>query len=158
MDVKKPSKSKLLISACLLGKKVKYNGGDNLIDLSKLQDLVEFIPCCPEVDGGLPTPRAPSEVQGDKVVNIHGKDVTKEFQKGANIALFLAKQHNIKYALLKSKSPSCGNDYIYDGTFSTKLIQSKGITARVLEAGGIKVFNENEIDELLAALKGSDGE
>ncbi len=149
MDAKKPLKSKLLISACLLGKKVKYNGGDNLIDLSILQDLVEFIPCCPEVDGGLPTPRPPSEIQGDKVVNIHSKDVTKEFHKGANIALSLAKKHNIKYALLKSKSPSCSNSYIYDGTFSTKLIKGKGVTTKLLEANGVKVFSEDEVDELL---------
>jgi uncharacterized protein YbbK (DUF523 family) len=143
------SKPKILISACLLGKYVRYDGKIKSYDLSILKDY-ELIPCCPEVDGGLPTPRAASEIQNDgTVVNTEGKDVTSEFNKGALIALKLAKLHNINIAILKSKSPSCSNKMIYDGTFSGSLKQGKGITVKLLEKHGIKIFDEKVLEHNL---------
>ncbi len=103
--------------------------------------------CCPEVDGGLGVPRSPAEIQGEKVINSIGKDVTKEFEKGAKIALDLVKKYNIKVAILKSNSPSCSNKIIYDGSFSKTLKDGKGITTKLLQSQGIKVFNELEINQ-----------
>lgn len=144
---------KLLISACLLGKNVKYNGKNNKIDTSEIAKYFEFVPICPEVMGGLPTPRVPSERKNDKVINQIGLDVTKNYELGKNIAINIAKNNHIKYALLKSKSPSCGNDFIYDGTFSHTLINKSGVTAEALKKIGVIVFNENQIDDLLHLLK-----
>ena len=116
-------KPKLLISACLCGKNTKYSGGNNLIpDLAKIEEKFELYLVCPEVDGGLTTPRNPSEQIGDKVVSNKGLDVTYEFYLGAKIALDVCKKNDIKYALLKESSPSCGSNLIYDGTFSSKKI------------------------------------
>ena len=139
----------LLISACLTGDNVKYNGKNNEIDLEKLKNLFEFIKICPEVEGGLSIPRDPSEIKKDKVISIKGKDVTKEFTKGANIALKKALINNCKYALLKANSPSCSNYEVYDGSFNHKLVKNLGITAKLLKEHKIECFNENQIDELL---------
>ncbi len=145
-------KSKILISACLLGKRVRYDGIVKYYDFSSL-DNYELIACCPEVDGGLPIPRFPSEIQvNGKVLNVNGLDVTDEFNYGANIALKLVLNENIKVAILKSKSPSCSNKMVYDGTFSGVLMRGVGVTMKVLEENGIKVFDENEIEEALAYL------
>lgn len=144
---------KLLISACLLGKNVKYNGNNNKIDTSEIAKYIEFVPICPEVMGGLPIPRVPNERKNDKVINQIGLDVTKNYELGKDIAINIAKNNHIKYALLKSKSPSCGNDFIYDGTFSHTLINKSGVTAEALKKIGVIVFNENQIDDLLHFLK-----
>ena len=149
---------KVLISACLLGEKVRYDGGDNRIYHDRLKS-VDLIPCCPEVDGGLPIPRIPSEIYHDKVFNQEGKDVSKAFEKGAEHALTLVREENISVAILKANSPSCGNTHIYDGTFSKTLIQGKGITTRLLEKEGVKVFNEHQLKEAfdyVRALESSD--
>jgi uncharacterized protein YbbK (DUF523 family) len=141
---------KLLISACLCGKNTKYNGGNNLIaNLSILEKHFELFMVCPESDGGLTTPRNPSEQLGDKVVSNKGVDVTAEFNLGAKIALEVALKNNIKYALLKESSPSCGSNLIYDGTFSGKKIKGMGVAAKLLRDNGILVFSENEIEKLL---------
>ena len=141
---------KLLISACLCGKNTKYNGGNNLIaNLEELEKHFELFMVCPEVDGGLTTPRNPSEQKGDKVISNQGVDVTYEFNLGAKIALDVAKKNNIKYALLKESSPSCGSNLIYDGTFSGKKINGMGVAAKLLKENGIQVFSENEIEKLL---------
>ena len=140
---------KVLVSACLLGEKVRYDGRDNHIYHVRLQEL-DIIACCPEVDGGLPTPRIPSEVYHDKVINQEGKDNTRYFQKGANIALDLVKKHGITVAIMKAKSPSCGNAMIYDGTFSKTLKKGKGVTVELLEKEGVKVFNEHQLEEAFA--------
>ncbi|MCQ2802846.1 MAG: DUF523 domain-containing protein [Bacilli bacterium] len=141
---------KILISACLVGDKTKYNGENNynplIIDLLKKYELVPF---CPEVEGGLKTPRLPSEIKKDKVINQEGKDVTKNYLKGAELALNICKYLDIKLAILKETSPSCGSNEIYDGTFSHKKIKGKGITTKLLEQNGIKVINETQIEELL---------
>lgn len=146
-------KEKLLISACLLGQNVKYNGGNNKIEnIQELEKYFDFIIICPEVDGGLPTPRPASEIVKDKVINIEGKDVTSEYLKGKNKAIELVKKYSIKYALLKEKSPSCGK-LTYDGTFSHKLINRPGITVKALLNENVKVYGESEIDELLKSFR-----
>jgi uncharacterized protein YbbK (DUF523 family) len=100
------------------------------------------------VDGGLSVPRPASELQKDgRVVNIEGLDVTKAFKKGAKKALQLVKEHDIKVAILKSKSPSCSNKMVYDGSFSKTLVEGKGVVVKLLESHGVKVFDESEIDE-----------
>ena len=141
---------KILISACLVGDKCKYDGHTNYTPLIKdLLEKYELVPFCPEVEGGLPTPRKPSERKGDKVVNNAGKDVTRNFQLGAEKALNICKYLNIKIAILKENSPSCGVNQIYDGNFKNKLIKGEGITTELLRKNGITVYNENQIEELL---------
>ena len=143
-------KEKLLISACLCGKNTKYNGGNNLIEkIFELEKKYDLYLVCPEVDGGLPVPRVPSEIVGDKVLNKELIDVTKEFNVGANNALKVVIANDIKKALLKDGSPSCGVSTIYDGTFSGSKIEGSGVTAKLLKEFGVKVYSENDIDELL---------
>lgn len=140
----------ILISACLLGEKCRYDGNDNLIsELDLLREKCAFIPVCPEVLGGLPIPRNPSEIVFDRVVMNDGTDVTEEYLKGAEIALGTAIENGCEIALMKAKSPSCGNGKIYDGTFSRTLTDSDGITVRLLKENGIRVFDERQISELL---------
>lgn len=144
---------KILVSACLLGENLKYNGKNNFNEVvAKLAESFELVPICPEVLGGLTIPRLPSEINEDRVVNSAEVDVTYEFLKGANLALEKALKENIKYAILKEKSPSCGVHKIYDGTFSGILIKGQGIACSLLEKKGIKCYNENEIDKLLEEL------
>lgn len=137
-------KEKILISACLIGLNCKYNGGNNenskLVELMKEKDLV---PICPEQLGGLKTPRVSAERKQEKVITKEGVDVTKEYQKGAEEALKLAKKLNIKKAILKSRSPSCGIDEIYDGTFSHNLVKGDGVTAQLLKKNGIEVISSD---------------
>ncbi|MBS4536270.1 DUF523 domain-containing protein [Clostridium sp. D2Q-14] len=141
-----------LISACLVGVNCRYNGKDNLNE--KVLDFMrnnETIIVCPEQLGGLRTPRFPAEIvgiDGKKKIVVDNKntDVTKEFYKGAYEVLKIAKLYNIKGAILKSKSPSCGYGKIYDGSFSNKLIVGKGVTAEILEKNGIKIYTEEDID------------
>ena len=139
-------KEKILGSACLLGINCKYDGNNNKNDkvLEYLKDK-EVIPICPEIYGGLQTPRTPSEIVGDKVMTKEKTDVTKEYLKGAEETLKIAKLFNVKKALLKAKSPSCGNNEIYDGSFTGTKIKGMGITARLLKEYGIEILNENEI-------------
>ncbi len=138
-------KEKILISACLIGLNCKYNGGNNenskLVELMKEKDL---IPICPEQLGGLKTPRASAERTQEKVLTKEGIDVTKEYQKGAEEVLKLAKKLNIKKAILKSRSPSCGIDEIYDGTFSHNLVKGDGVTAELLKKNGIEVISSDK--------------
>lgn len=143
-------KEKLLISSCLLGNNVKYNGKNNYIDgIEALKEKYDLIIICPEVMGGLSIPRIPSEIINNNVFNKEGINVTKEFEKGANIALELVKKHNIKKALLKDGSPSCGSTYIYDGTFNGIKINDFGITVRRLLKENIKIYTEKNWMELL---------
>ncbi len=143
----------LLISACLYGEKCRYDGKDNLIaSLDLLKQKCTLFPVCPEVLGGLPTPRVPAEIAGDKVINRNGKDVTYEYKKGAEIALETALKNNCKIALMKAKSPSCGSGKIYDGRFTKTLVGGDGITTKLLKENGIQVYTENQIDELLSYL------
>ena len=142
---------KILISACLIGDNCTYKGGNNLS--SKVESLLEkyeLIPFCPEVEGGLPTPRKPSEIKGSGVFMNDGKNVTREFEWGAKKALMLCLYLKIKIAVLKERSPSCGTHQIHDGTFSEKLIDGMGVTAKLLKENGIKVYSEDEIDQLIS--------
>lgn len=146
-----------LISACLCGVNCKYNGLNNLND--KCLELLrkgEALLVCPEQLGGLNTPRIPSEILGNakdiielnegKVINKEGKDVTKEFLKGGKEALKIAKEANIKKAILKESSPSCGSNFVYDGSFTGNKIKGKGITAYLLEKEGIEIISEKDLD------------
>jgi uncharacterized protein YbbK (DUF523 family) len=145
---------KILVSRCFLGERCKWNGRNNEnIEVQNLSTYVQFIPICPEVDSGMPTPRIPSEISGDKVFNEVGLDVTSFYQKGAQMALKIAKENDVKYALLKNGSPSCGSTLIYNGKFERTKIEGKGITTRLLEASGIKVYNEDNILDLINELK-----
>lgn len=114
---------------------------------------LRLVPVCPEILGGLPTPRTPSERQGERVVSKTGADVTAAYQKGAEEALRLARLFGCRKALLKERSPSCGRGQIYDGSFSGRLIPGDGVTARLLEQEGIAVFGESQLQQLLERLK-----
>ena len=146
-------KQKIIISACLLGISCRYDGQHNLIseeDLILLKDKFELIPVCPEKLGGLPTPRLPAEIQPDgNILRNDGKDVSAEFNKGAEEALKIAQLSDCKLALLKANSPSCGNTMIYDGNFNGSLIPGKGVTAKLFENCAIKTYNEQKIDKLI---------
>lgn len=139
----------ILISACLLGVNCKYNGSNNYVGLvEELKKKYNLIPICPENLGGLSTPRIPSEILEDKVINQSGIDVTKEYELGAKKALDIAIKNNCHIAVLKEKSPSCGN-ITYDGTFSHTIINRNGITNKLFRENNIKIYNELEIDKLL---------
>ena len=143
-------KEKLLISACLLGENCKYSGGNNYCAaVEQLREHYDLIPVCPERDGGLPTPRIPSERLGDKVVNKMGDDVTAQFRRGAELALEAALQNGCRIALFKERSPSCGCGAIYDGSFTGTLVSGDGVTAELLQQHHISIFGESRIDDLL---------
>lgn len=140
---------KILVSACLLGTPCRYDGKSKPCnEVIKLGEKYELIPVCPEVLGGLETPRKPAEINRDKVIRIDGKDVTKEYLKGAKITLNIARENGISLAILKSKSPSCSNKQVYDGTYKGNLINGMGITAKYLLENGILVLDEGEIHKL----------
>ena len=119
------------------------NKNEKVVELLKDHDL---IPVCPEIMGGLPTPRIPSEINGNEVITRGGKNVTKQYQKGAEETLKIAKLYNCHTAILKEKSPSCGCGKVYDGTFTGTLINGDGITARLLKEHGIKITGETTLD------------
>jgi len=151
----------ILISACLLGNPVRYDGTDLLIDhplLKQWQEEGRLISICPEIAGGLSTPRAPAEiVNGDgasvllkqsQVINSKEEDVTEAFLLGANKALKMAKENHCKVAILTERSPSCGSSMIYDGGFSGILKTGMGVTTALLEQNEIRVFNQHQLEEL----------
>ncbi len=141
-------KGKILVSACLYGYACKYDGTNNLLREKTFQILKNtgrLIPVCPEQLGGLPTPRIPCELKGDKVFNKEGKDVTKEFELGAQKALEIAKENGVRVAILKQGSPSCGCKMVCDGNFNGTKIKGEGVTARKLVEAGIPVFDETEV-------------
>lgn len=145
---------KILVSACLLGEKTKYDGGDNFSPvLDELRRYFDFVPFCPEVEGGLSVPRKPSEIRKGRVFDIDGKNVTAQFNLGAEKAVRLAKLLNIRIAILKQRSPSCGCKQIHDGSFANKLISGKGITADALEKIGVWVMDEEEAASFLEGKK-----
>lgn len=139
----------ILVSACLLGVSCRYDGKSKPNEnVTALKDRYNIIPVCPEIMGGLPTPRTASEIQGSQVVMGDGTNVTKEYRKGAEEVLRLCRLFGCKRAVLKEKSPSCGCGKVYDGTFSGKLIDGNGITAKLLMENGIEVFGETGIMNL----------
>lgn len=147
---------KVLISSCLLGKNVKYSGGNNLsknlLELLKNYN-VELIEVCPEVLGGLPVPREPAEIVAEEIINKKGISVSKEFKKGAEATLKIAILNNVDFAILKERSPSCGSSYIYDGSFSGKVIGGQGFTTRKLNEENIIIFSEENLEEIEKYLK-----
>lgn len=144
-------KEKLLVSACLLGIGCRYDGGRvKKVDVEALSERFELIPVCPEIYGGLPTPRVPSERIGDAVVMKDGKDVTENFIRGMEHTRMIADACGARLALLKARSPSCGKGEIYDGSFSGKLVPGNGYTVEHLQKDGIAVYTEAEIDLLLS--------
>ena len=139
---------RLLISACLLGERCRYDGASQPLAaerLEKLRERFELIPVCPEQAGGLPTPRIPSERRGARVVNRAGEDVTAFFQRGAAEALRLAKENGCTRALLKERSPSCGSGVIYDGSFSGALVPGWGVAAEALRDAGVEICGESTL-------------
>ena len=141
-------KKKILVSACLYGYCTRYDGRSNLLLDKTFLDWKNrglLIPVCPEVLGDLPTPREPSEICDGRVLAKDGKDVTDNFEKGAQEALKIARENNVMIAILKDGSPSCGCKQIYDGSFSGKKISGAGVCARLLLENGIVVLSENDI-------------
>lgn len=138
-------KEKILVSACLLGLPCRYDGREKPSkEVINLKEKYELVPFCPEIYGGLETPRTPSERVGDKVLMKNGRDVTENYRRGAEGALYLCKTLDIKKAVLKERSPSCGNGKIYDGSFSGRLKDGDGVTAELLKKNGIEVYGESE--------------
>ena len=141
----------MLISACLMGVECRYDGGGQALpDLTTLMACYQLVPVCPEQLGGLPTPRTPSERQGDRVVARDGTDVTDAFRCGASEVCRIARLYGAKFALLKARSPSCGHGEIYDGSFTGRRIPGSGVTAEALVAMGISVYNEKDVKNLIS--------
>ncbi|MCV2221157.1 DUF523 domain-containing protein [Pseudomonas mercuritolerans] len=159
---------KILVSRCLLGHRVRYDGGaSGPFDL--LEQWIEegrVVPLCPEVAGGLPTPRAAAEIPGGQggqvldgiaaVITTDGEDVSAQFLEGARQALELVQKHGIRVAVLKANSPSCGNLLTYDGTFSGVKVSGEGVTAALLKRHGVRVFSELELAEAAVTLAALD--
>lgn len=155
---------KILVSRCLLGHKVRYDGGASgpFDPLTQWQAEGRVVAICPEVSGGLPTPRPPAEIAGGQGVDVwdgrarvltaEGEDFSGAFVEGARQALALAQRHGIRIAILKANSPSCGNRLIYDGTFSAVKVSGEGVTAALLKRHGVLVFSEQELPEAAQAL------
>lgn len=145
MNIERTNDMKYLVSACLLGENCKYSGGNNRNDtlIAYLQDK-EYVSVCPEVLGGLPTPRACAEIAGDKVMNTDGEDVTAFFDKGAAIACDIAKAEHIDIAITQPRSPSCGKGNIYSGQFNSTLIEGDGVFVSMMVKNGYTVMTCDE--------------
>ena len=142
---------KILVSGCLYGWHVRYDGVDTPSTDDRFLKWKEegiLVPVCPEVFGGLETPRPDSQRQGDKVMACTGEDVTEEYMKGAYEALRLAKENDVVCCIMKEDSPSCGSKFIFDGTFTDTKIPGVGCAVELLKDAGFKIFDEDEIDEV----------
>ena len=140
----------ILVSACLLGVECRYDGRGVL--MSQAEELLSrhhLIPVCPEIMGGLATPRTPAERTGSGVVTRDGEDVTAAYEKGAGEVLKLAQLYGCQAAILKERSPSCGSGQVYDGTFTGTLTQGDGVCAACLKEHGIRVYGESQVGRLL---------
>lgn len=158
--------AKVLVSACLLGQPVRYDGraSGHPDLLQRWQAEGRVVPLCPEVAGGLPTPRPPAEIPGGqgaqvlagraRVIAVSGEDVSEAFLAGAQLALALVRRHGIRVAVLKSGSPSCGNRLTYDGSFSGVKVPGEGVTTALLRREGVLVFSELELEDAERALAG----
>jgi uncharacterized protein YbbK (DUF523 family) len=158
---------KILISACLLGRPVRYDGKgkplhDPIIDRWKAEGLL--VGYCPEQAGGLPTPRPPAEIEGGmngedvlaglaRVLEVTGGDVTEEFIQGGKKAVAFAREQDCRFALLIDGSPSCGSGFIYDGSFSGTRHRGFGVTAALMRHAGIEVFSDRELGRLAAHIE-----
>tara|TARA_B100000700_G_scaffold15369_1_gene15103 strand:- start:13923 stop:14414 length:492 start_codon:yes stop_codon:yes gene_type:complete len=159
---------KLLISACLLGQPVRYDGGAKTLHdptLERWRREGRLVAACPEVQAGLSTPRAPAEIQGGGGAGVwdgtargiarDGEDVSQAFLSGAEQALALCKRHDIRVAILTEASPSCGSSTLYDGSFTGHRVPGQGVTAALLERHGVRVFSQFELDQAQRALQDS---
>ena len=143
-------KEVILVSACLIGENCRYDGKNSLCkEIKELAKYYDIIPICPEVSGGLKTPRHPSEITNGRVMTIKGRDVTSNYHDGAYWASTIVRLKHIKLAILKERSPSCGVHLIHNGKFDGGVIAGKGITTQKLEQIGVKVINEEEAKNLL---------
>ncbi len=141
----RPIKPNILVSACLVGAHCRYNEkGVEDKGVMAMMEWANLIPVCPEILGGLPTPRKPAERSAGRVVAADGTDVTQEYERGARETLALAKAYGCKAAVLKERSPSCGSGMIYDGTHSGRLAKGDGVTAELLKKNGIRVVGESQ--------------
>lgn len=139
---------KIMVSACLLGENCKYNGGNNYSErVAGFLKGHEVISVCPEVLGGLPVPRVPSEIVDGVVMSRDGRNVDGEFRLGAKLALERAEREGVELVLLQSRSPSCGVRQIYDGTFSGRRISGQGVFAELLQKNGFAVLDAEELQE-----------
>ena len=143
---------KVVVSSCLLGSPVRYDGGDKKSNHRVLQRWLEegrVVSVCPEMLGGLGTPRPPAEIVPGttRVITNGGVDVTTQFHAGAHAALDAANANTVRVAILKEGSPSCGSTYVYDATFTSTRLPGEGITTALLRSRGIIVFSENQLDE-----------
>ncbi|MGX5849012.1 DUF523 domain-containing protein [Mesorhizobium sp. PL10] len=160
---------KILVSACLLGSHVRYNGSYRLSNhpvLTRWQAEGRVVQICPEVAAGFSTPRPPAEILGTGDAVLHGQgqvieqtgnDVTALYLEAGQLALDLARETGCRYAVLTDGSPSCGSSFVYDGSFLGKRVAGRGTTTALLEANGIRVFSEDDIGELDDLLNGSAG-
>ena len=151
---------RVLVSACLLGDQVRYNGKDSAASseiLSRWRAEGRIVKFCPEVAGGLGVPRPPAEIVGARVLTQAGDDVTDAFDAGARLAVDAAHAHDVRIAVLKEGSPSCGTHRVNDGTFTGKKIEGRGVTAALLERHGIRVFSEDEIEAAADCLRQLEG-
>jgi len=161
---------KVLISACLIGERIRYDGQAKTCNDAILKQWLaqgRVVSICPEVAGRLPVPRQPAEISGGRgqdvlngcaqVMSREGEEVTEAFIAGARFTGDLVQTKCVVLAVLKDGSPSCGSNYIYDGTFSGRRIPGSGISAALLKQQGIRVFSENEIEKAAGYLRSSDG-
>ncbi|WP_176047857.1 DUF523 domain-containing protein [Burkholderia sp. BCC1644] len=158
---------KILVSMCVVGHPVRYNGSAKTAAheaLERWQREGRLVPVCPELAGGFSVPRPPAEIAGGesgqqvlsgaaRIVDMNGTDVTAPFVSGAHTALALAQAHDCRFAILADGSPSCGSTFIYDGSFANRRHAGAGVTAALLRGHGIEVFADTEIDALDARLR-----
>lgn len=145
---------RVMVSQCLLGCACRYDGKSAAKEAAAAQAAARgWIPVCPEILGGLTTPREPAERRGNDVVSRSGASVGDAFQRGAEEALKLAQRYGVRYALLKERSPSCGSGEIYDGTFTGTRTPGDGVTAALFKAHGIEVFGESQLDALIRRIE-----
>ena len=157
----------ILVSACLLGEPVRYNGDHKRCDHPLLQRWLRegrVVAVCPEVAGGLPVPRPPAEIAGGaggcavlqeaaRVLDATGRDVSASFREGAEQALRQARSRHIRIAVLKEGSPSCGTGYTYDGSFTGTRVSQPGVCSARLQEAGVRVFSENQLEDVDELLK-----
>lgn len=144
---------RIAVSVCLLGERCRYDGKSNRSErVIALGEKVELVTVCPEVAGGLSIPRPCAEIRAGRVMTRDGIDVTNRFKEGAEACLGCVQAQGCKAAVLKARSPSCGAGEIYDGSFSHSVVKGNGVFAGLLEKAGIRVFTEEQVDELEAYL------
>lgn len=160
MDNENGKRGTVLVSACLVGEKCRYDGTAGRLTREcgeVLDSCWDVVPYCPECEGGLPVPRPPAEISGGvgedvlegkaKVMTAAGSDLTSPFLQGAARALAICRKYDIRVAILKERSPSCGGSAIYDGTFRGRVIDGAGVTTALLRRHGVAVFSEESVDE-----------